>query len=64
MNSTFPLFIDIAGRGSPFMSLLEKLPGKLLSSHVIEKLVNNLWLVDRIILNVTKISCRDELLSI
>ena len=64
MNSTFPLFIDIAGRGSPFMSWLEKLPGKLLSSHVIEKLVNKLWLVDRIILNVRKISCRDELLSI
>lgn len=64
MNSTFPPFIDIAGRGSPFTSWLEKLPGKLLSSHVIEKLVNKLWLVDRIILNVRKISCRDELLSI
>ena len=63
MNSTFPPFINIAGGGSPVMSWLDKLPGKLLSSHVIEKLVNKLWLADRIILNVRKISYRDELLS-
>ncbi len=63
MNSTFPPFINIAGGGSPVMSWLDKLPGKLLPSHVTEKLVNKLWLADRIILNVRKISYRDELLS-
>lgn len=63
MNSIFPPFIDIASGGSPVMSWLDKLPGKLLSSHVTEKLVNKLWLADRIILNVRKISYRDELLS-
>lgn len=63
MNSTFPPFIDIVSGGSLVMSWLEKLPGKLLSSHVNEKLVNQLWLVDRIILNVRKTSSRDEFLS-
>lgn len=57
MNSNFPPVIDIAGGGSPVMIWLEKLLGKLLSSHVTEKLVNKLCLVDRIILNIRKISC-------
>lgn len=59
MNSNFSPVIDISGGGPPDMSWLEKLLGKLLSSHVTEMLVNKLCLMDSTILNVKKISHRD-----